>query len=96
MGKKKTGPGTRKPSDPKRKAEAKRLFDSRIRELESPEARIFLRFAEVYPPVDMTLHVAEGLWAFLQWLKERGYRIVHSEEVFCVPFSHLVRKRNLK
>jgi len=48
----------------KRRTEVKRLLKTRQRELESQEAQIFLKFAEVYPQADLTLPVAEGIWAF--------------------------------
>lgn len=81
---------------PQRMAEAKRLFNSRLKELESPEATLFLKFAEIYPQADLTLHVAEGIWSFLQFLKERGYLIIHGEDLVCVPASKLVQLKDLK
>jgi len=38
----------------------------------------------------------EMTWAFIQWLKERRLYVVNADEVFCVPFSHLVRPADLK
>ena len=78
---KKKGPETRKPADPKRKAEAKRLFDSKIRELESQEAQLFLKFAESYPPADLKIDAALAVWNFLKFLKDNDYVILDAKRV---------------
>ena len=80
----------------KRRTEVKRLLKTRQRELESQEAQIFLKFAEVYPQADLTLPVAEAVWAFIFFLKKSGYHIINGRTVFCFPFSHIVKLKNLK
>lgn len=92
---KKDRPQTRK-TGPKHKAIAKRLLKSRKKEIESPEAKLLLSFLETYPPGDATLAACEMTWAFIQWLKERRLYIVSADEVFCIPFSKLAAKKNLK
>jgi len=52
------GPAAAKPIGPKRKAEAKRFLKSKQEELNSQEARLFLKFAETHPQADPTLPVA--------------------------------------
>lgn len=93
--KKKKGPETRKPADPKRKAETKRLFDSKKKELESQEAQLLLKFLETWtePTKEDQLNF---LWKFMFWLKEKGYHIIDGQTVFCFPFSKLVRLKGLK
>lgn len=94
--KKKKGPDAVKQPDPKRMTEIKRLLQPRIKELESQEAQLIMKFAETYPPADLTLSCCEMLWAFLQWLRKHNYHIVSHNKVFCVPFSHLADPSKLK
>jgi len=96
LNRKKGGSGSQKPSDPKRKAEAKRLFNSKKDELESKEAKLMLKFLETYPGADVMKPCLEMLWAFLRWLKEKGYHVIDERDVYCMPFSHLVRYKGLK
>ena len=97
MRKEKRGPSSQQPIGPQRMTgKIKRLVKDRAKELQSPEATLFLRFAEIYPPADLTLHVAEGIWSFIQFLKKRGYFILHGEIVFCAPLSKLAKLKDLK
>jgi len=80
----------------KRKAEAKRLLESRQKELESPEAKLLVKFLGEHPEIDVTLQTSETLWTFLRFLKEKGYSLVHGNDIVCVPFSHLVDPSKLK
>ena len=97
MRKEKRGPGVVEQPGPQRMTgKIKRLVKDRVKELGSPEATLFLRFAEIYPQADLTLHVAEGIWSFIQFLKKRGYFIIHGEIVFCVPLSKLAKLKDLK
>jgi len=97
MERKKAGSGTRKPSEPKRKATAERLINSKLKELESPEAQMLLSFLRDYPlTCDMSLNSAELLWSFIVWLDLKKIRLIDEREVFCFPFSKLIRKGDLK
>jgi len=80
----------------KARAKAKHILKDRIKELDSQEARLLLRFLESYPPADVSLAALELLWGFLKWLRSEKIYIVNAEDVFCVPFSHLVAAKNLK
>ena len=91
---KKKGPETRKPVDPKRMTEAKRLIKNRAKELESQEVKLFLKFAETYPEMALKIDTALGIWNFPRFLKERDYYIIDGKTVFCVPFSHVANQRN--
>jgi len=93
---KQKGSGSRNHPDPKLKVEAKRLLKSRQKELESQEAQLLMRFLEAHPEIDATLQTSETLWTFLRFLKKNGYSIVHRNDIFCVPFSHLVDPTKLK
>jgi len=92
----KKGPAADQRTGPKHKARAKRILKDRIKELESPEARLLLKFLEIYPPGDVSLAALELLWGFLKWLRSEKIYIVDAEDVFCVPFSHLVAAKKLK
>jgi len=70
--------------------EVKRLIKNRAKELESQEAKLFLKFAETYPQADLKIDTALGIWNFLLFLKEKDFYIIDGKTVFCVPFSHLV------
>lgn len=97
MRREKKGPEVRKLTGPKRMAWAKRLLESKKRELESQEARAFLEFMRDYPFADeISLSCAELLWAFLVWLRSKKIHLVDEHEVFCFPFSKLVAKKDLK
>lgn len=94
--KKKKGPAGRNRTDPKHLTEAKHFLHSKKSELESPQAKIFLEFMEIYPPADATLAACEMLWFFLVWLKSKGIHLINEETVYCMPFSHLVQYKGLK
>jgi len=81
MTKKETGPAARKPTGPKRKAEAKRLFNSKRKELETQEAQLFLKFAESYPPADLKIDAALAVWNFLKFLKKNNYIILDAKRM---------------
>jgi len=94
--KKQKGPATGESTGPKRKDESKHILKDRRKELDSQEAKLFMKFAESYPPADMKIDVALAIWEFLKFLKKGGYKIIHEETVFCVPLSKLVSKGDLK
>ncbi len=84
MKEKNKGPAAAKPIGPKRKAEAKRFLKSKQEELNSQEARLFLKFAETHPQADPTLPVAGAIWSF-----------INEKTVFCFPFSCMVKFKDL-
>jgi len=92
---KKRGPGTRKPSGPQRLVETKRLLDSKIAEIKSQESLLLFLFVG-YRSGILTEPMVELIWEFMEFLKSGGYYIVNEKEVFCVPFSHLVKEKDLK
>ena len=92
---KKRGPDNCKPTSPQRKAEAKRQLDSKIAEIESQDSLLLFLFVENCSKI-LTEPMVELVWDFLEFLRFNDYYIVNGKEVFCVPFSHLVRKRDLK
>ena len=97
MGKKEKGAEVGKHTAPKRKDKSKRLLNSKLKELESPEAQILLAFLRDYPLAnEMSLDSAELLWSFIVWLDLKKIRLVDEREVFCFPFSKLVRKGKLR
>ena len=59
--------------------EAKRLFNSKKKELESQEAKLFLKFAETYPPADLKIDAALAVWNFLKFLKDNDYIILDAK-----------------
>lgn len=92
---KKRGPLNCEPKDPQRKAEAKRLLDSKIAEIKSQDSLLLFLFVENCPKI-LTEPMIQVIWDFMEFLRSHGYYIVNEKEVFCVPFSHLVLKKNLK
>ncbi|MBA7657452.1 hypothetical protein ES703_65390 [subsurface metagenome] len=92
---KKRGPDSRQPTGPKRKAEAKRLLDSKIKDVQSQGSLLLFLFADNYSKI-LTEPMVEMLWEFMEFLKAHGYHIVNQKEIFCVPFSHLVCVADLK
>lgn len=93
---KKRGPESGLPTGPQRKNElSKRLLDSKIREVESQESLLLFLFVENCPKI-LTEPMIELVWNFMEFLKSNGYLIINEKEVFCVPLSHLVRKKDLK
>lgn len=95
MGKKEKGPAAVKQTGPRRKAEAKRLLKSKQKELESQESRLMLDFFATWTE-PVSEQMAQFLWQFLKFLKEKDYHVIDERTVYCFPFSHLVRYKNLK
>jgi len=94
--KEKKDPAAVKPTRSLRKADAKRLLHSKGLAIESPEGKIIAEFLETYPSSSTTILSLEMLWFFLAWLKSKKIHLVDSQDVFCVPFSYLVRCKDLK
>lgn len=93
---KKSGPPSNEPRGPQRKDESlQRQLDSKIRDVESQESLLLFLFVENYSKI-LTEPMIQVVWDFMEFLRSHGYHIVNGEEVFCVPFSHLVCKKNLK
>ena len=92
---KKRGPDSRQPTGPQRKAEAKRLLDSKIAETKSQESLLLFLFVANCSKL-LTEPMVEMLWEFMEFLKAHGYNIVNEKEIFCVPFSRLVCVADLK
>lgn len=90
IGRKERGSPARKPTDPQRKRKAKRLLDSKKKELDSQEAQLLLKFLGVHPEIDTTLAIVEVLWSFLKFLKKSRLCIISEEEVFCFPLKKMV------
>lgn len=93
---KKKGAEIRKSATPQRMTEINRYFKNRITELETQEAKLFMRFLHDHPEIDATLNTAETIWTFLRFLKKLGYHIIDGRTVFCFPFDRLVKFKNLK
>jgi len=55
-----------------------------------------LRFTEIYPPNEMKIDTALVVWNFLKFLKEKGYHIIHNDDLLAVPFSKMVKIADLK
>ena len=93
---KKKGPEIRKPTDLKYKSEVKHLLGSRLKDLENQELKLFMKFADTYPPADSMPTVADGILSFLTFLKNSGYHIINGQTVFCFPFNRMVKLKDLK
>ncbi|GAH92464.1 unnamed protein product [marine sediment metagenome] len=92
---KKRGPEGQRPTGPQRQGNLERRLDSKIRDVESQESLLLFLFvancSEILPEPMVKL-----IWEFMEFLKSNGYLIINEKEVFCVPLSHLVRKKDLK
>jgi len=96
MKEKKREPATRKPTGSQRKGEnLTRRLDSKIREVQSQESLLLFLFVENCPKI-LTEPMVELVWNFMEFLKRHGYCIVNEKEVFCFPFSKLVREKDLR
>lgn len=96
MRKEKRGPGEVKQPGPQRMTEkAKRLFDSKVKEIKSQESLLLFLFVENQSKI-LTGPMIELIWNFMEFLKSNGYYIVNEKEVFCFPASKLVRLKDLK
>ena len=74
---KKKGPDAVKRPGPKRKAEAKRLFNSKQLMMENQE--ILLKFEEDLPGI--TFNEAGAVVAFVQWLEDNDYIIFDAKRM---------------
>jgi len=93
--KKEREPVARKPIGPQRMTEAKRLLESKIREIKSQESLLLFLFVENCSKI-LAEPTIELIWEFMEFLKSNDYYIINRKEVFCVPLSHLVEKKKLK
>lgn len=92
---KKKGSAAVKQTDPKRMTEAKRLLDSKIKEIKSQESLLLFLFVENYPKV-LTESMLCMIWKFMEFLKKSGYHIIDGKDVFCFPFSKMIKLKDLK
>lgn len=96
INKKKRLPAVKQSSPQRTTRKVERHIKDRVKELETQEAQLLLKFVHEKPEIDVTIQTAETLWAFLRWLKKSGYQLVHEETVFCFPFSKLAKLADLK
>lgn len=93
---KKSGPPSNEPRGPQRKDQSlKRRLDSKIADVKSQESLLLFLFVQNCSEI-LTEPMIELAWDFMEFLKSNGYYIVNEKEVFCVPFSHFVRKKDLR
>gem|GEM_PF-1412611 len=92
MVKKKERPDTRKRTGRQRMTKIKRQLDSRKIKKENQE--LLLKFDRAHAGI--TFDNAGAILIFVRWLEDSGYLFVHEKDVFCFPFSHMVRAKDLK
>ncbi|GAI61408.1 unnamed protein product [marine sediment metagenome] len=92
MRKKKKGPVSRQPSGPERMTKVKRLVN--FKQASSGNQCLILKFDKDHP--GLTFDEAGAVLTFIGWLEINHYSVIHGGTVFCVPFSHLVKKKDLK
>lgn len=95
MKEKKKEPVARKLTGSKRMTQVERHLNSKIRETQSQESLLLFLFAENYSKI-LAEPMVELVWEFMEFLKSTGYCIVNEKEVFCFPFSKLVREKGLR
>ena len=74
----------------------KRLLHSKIQELDSREAQLFLKFLATQPEADLKLNAVELVWAFIKFLETSGYHILHGDTIFCMPLTRMIKLKDLK
>ena len=65
-------------------------------ELKSKDGLIFLEFLKAHERIKFSLGTIETMWGFIKFLKANGYYIINENAVFCVSFSRLVDRSELK
>jgi len=92
LGEKKKRPDTRKRTSRQRMTEIKRQLNSRKIKKENQE--LLFKFDKVHKGI--TFDDAGAILTFVHWLEDSGYQFVHEKDVFCFPFSRMVRAKDLK
>lgn len=95
MKREKKGSAAVKRTDPRHSTEVKRLLKSKQKELESQESKLLFLFVEFHPDI-VSEPMLDAIWSFLKFLKKSGYHIIDGKTVFCFPFSHTVKLKDLK
>jgi len=90
--KKEKRPDAVKQPGPQRMTEIKRQLNAKKITIENQE--LLFEFDESHRGI--TFDDAGAIMVFVEWLQNRGYHIIHGDNVFCLPFSHLARYKNLK
>jgi len=73
----------------------KRLLHSKMGELDNPESKVFLEFLDKQPEAVLKHDAVELVWAFIMFLKNNGYHILHGNTIFCMPLTRLVKMKDL-
>lgn len=73
----------------------KRLLHSKIQEFDNQESKIFLKFLDKQPEAVLKRDAVELVWAFIMFLKNSGYHILHENTIFCMPLTRLVKMKDL-
>lgn len=82
MNKKERGPAARKPIGPKKKAaKAARILKSKIKELESQEAKLLLAFAKTQDATALTEATVNMVCRFLVWLRKNEFLILDAKRM---------------
>jgi|GEM_PF-1410669 len=81
MNKKGRGPAARKPTGPQHKTEVKRLIKSKIKELESQEAKLLLAFAKTQYATELTEPTVNMVCRFLVWLRKNDYLLLDAKRM---------------
>jgi len=81
MNKKERGPAARKPAGPQHKTEVKRLIKSKIKELESQEAKLLLAFVKSQDATELTELAVNVVCRFLVWLRKNDYLLLDAKRM---------------
>ena len=73
----------------------KRLLHSKMGEFDNQESQLFLKFLASQPDPVLKLDAVELVWAFIMFLKNSGYHILHGNTIFCMPLTRLVKMKDL-
>ena len=78
---KEKGLATGKLTSSKQTAKAARILNSKIKKLESHEAKLLLAFAKTQDPADLTEPAVNLVWQFFIWLRKNDYLIVEAKRL---------------
>ena len=73
----------------------KRILHSKIRKFDNGESQLFLKFLASQPEPTLKRDAVELVWAFIMFLKNSGYHILHGDTIFCMPLTRMIKMKDL-
>jgi len=73
----------------------KRLLHSKMGELDNQGSQLFLEFLDKQADPVLKRDAVELVWAFIMFLKNSGYHILHGNTIFCMPLTRMIKMKDL-